>query len=386
MSDVPDVPDAVTALAPTMIAPPPEPVAPPPLVPVQAALYAGWTMAVLYGTLPEPAGRLQQLPTSRELLPNDRRDLELSRLRHLLQQVSYLPEITQAALPAAIPADYADENALRQNLTTLNLSILAALTAAPPEVQLAYELGRSLRDTVNPPPQNAPVDQSPAPALATQLARDRVAKLQEWLGTLSCEFPQHAAAVVATSLGRWSEFAAVTVGVTRSELKKDDARAVAPALCEHLLPQGDVWLMLLTGARPAAGLLSPEAYVAAGEVALRRSGAIARRVLLHYWAAALIIAAVLGGILYLTISTLSGAAEVWTSIAAIGGCAGVSANTMASTMARLAAEAEQPVFAMAEEDAMAWAITSMPAVDLTSRGVRRLRKAGIAPNSNLGRV
>jgi hypothetical protein len=55
-------------------------------------------------------------------------------------------------------------------------------------------------------------------------------------------------------------------------------------------------------------------------------------------------------------------------------------------MARLAAEAEQPVFAMAEEDAMAWAITTMPAVDLTSRGVRRLRKAGVAPSSSLGRV
>ncbi len=381
-----DVPDSVTALAPTMIAPPSAPAAPPPLGPVQAALYAGWTMAVLYGTLQQPVGRPQELPTSRELAPNDRRELELSRLRHLLQQVSYLPELTQAPLPAGIPVDFADENALRQNLATLNLSILTALTAAPPEIQLAYELGRSLRDTVNPSRPNAPGEQSPAVALATQLARDRVAKLQEWLATLSCEFPNHAAAVVATSLGRWSEFAAVTIGATSSRLKKDDARAVAPTLCEHLLPQGDVWLMLLIGARPAAGLLSPEAYVAAGEVALRRSGAIARQVLLRYWAAALIIAAVLGGILYLTISTLSGAAEVWTSIAAIGGCAGVSASTMASTMARLAAEAEQPVFAMAEEDAMAWAITTMPAVDLTSRGVRRLRKAGVAPSSSLGRV
>ena len=157
-------------------------------------------------------------------------------------------------------------------------------------------------------------------------------------------------------------------------------------MCEYLLPQGDIWLMLLTGARSAAGLLSPEAYAAAGEVALRRSAAIVRRVLRHYWAALLVVAAALAGILYLTSSTLSGAAAAWTSIAAIAGSLGISANAITSTMARLAAEAERPVFAMSEEDAMAWSITGLPAVNLKYRGVRQLRKAGIAPTSSLGRI
>jgi hypothetical protein len=44
---------------------------------------------------------------------------------------------------------------------------------------------------------------------------------------------------------------------------------------------------------------------------------------------------------------------------------------------------ERPVFTMAEGDAMAWAITTLPPVSLTRRGIRRLRKAGIAPPSDL---
>jgi hypothetical protein len=35
---------------------------------------------------------------------------------------------------------------------------------------------------------------------------------------------------------------------------------------------------------------------------------------------------------------------------------------------------------------MAWAITAMPAVSLSYLGVRQLRRSGIAPSANLGRV
>jgi hypothetical protein len=127
--------------------------------------------------------------------------------------------------------------------------------------------------------------------------------------------------------------------------------------------------------------------VAAGEAALRRSAAIIRRILQHHWLMLLISAAILGGTLYLALTYLGGAAKVWTAIAAIGGSVGISAKTISSTASRLAAEAERPVFAMAEEDAMAWAITTMPPqLPLTFRGVRRLRRAGIAPSSSLGRI
>jgi hypothetical protein len=389
----PDVPTTLGQVlpAPPLLAPPL--MAPPPLTAVQLALYTGWTVALLYGNIQAPPAA-GELPTPHELPPPDRRDLELSRLGHLLQHLSSLPGIGAAGLAAAIPANFAAANppadaavaAFRASLESLNLTILKSLTTAPPEIEMAYQLGRSLRDTVNPPVENAAQQDSRAPAVARQLGRQRIAKLQEWLATLSAGLPPHAAAVVATSLGRWSELAAATVGTSSSRLRKAGAHAVATTMCEYLLPQGDLWLMLLTGVRSGPGLLSPEAYVAAGEVAMRRSAAIVRGILRHYWVAAVILGAALAGILVLVVSTLTGGAEVWTCIAAVSGSLGFSFSAIASTSARLAAEAEQPVFAMAEEDAMAWAITAMPAVSLSYLGVRQLRRAGIAPSANLGRV
>jgi hypothetical protein len=369
----------------------PEPGTQPPATAVPLALHAGWTMAVLYGRIEDSsAGGDQEfpaeLPTEHELPPPRRRELELNRLRHLLRDLASLPDISGSGLPTEVPADDADERTRKAALTRLHLAIIEALAAAEPEVELAYELGRSLRDTVNPPQAHAKDPEFYAPALARQLARGRISKLQEWLATLSTRFPPHTAAVVSASLGRWSELAAVTVDTSAARLKRGDSTDVATRMCDYLLPQGDLWLTLLTGARSASGLLSPEGYVAAGELALRRSAEIVRRVLRHYAVALIVVAAALGGILYLAVAYLGGAAKVWTAIAAIGGSLGISAQTIASRASRLAAEAERPVFAMAEEDAMAWAITRMPPVSLTSRGVRHLRRSGIARSSSLGRV
>jgi hypothetical protein len=341
------------------------------LKPGQLALYAGWTMAVLYGSLTgPPIGPPAKLASVNELAPEHRRKLELARLRHLLTGLG--PDFADLATRSWIPAGDGDEE-LRERLAkldSLNLGILTALTARQPKLQLAYELGRSLRDTANPPGGDDT-------AVATQLERRRVAKLQEWLVALSPEFPPLTAAVVAGSLGRWSDFAAVTAGTSRAP--------TAESMCKYLLPQGDVWLMLLIGELATSGLLTPEGYVSAGEAALRRSGAMVRGILRHYWFGMVCVAAALGVTLFLAARYLEGASKVWTSIACIAGGLGVSVQTIASTSARLAAEAEKPVFTMAEDDAMAWAITTLPPVSLTGRDVRQLRRAGVAATASLSR-
>ena len=371
----------------------------------QLALEAGWTMAVLYGTIePTPQAEALQgeapgLPTANELQPAERRRLELDRLSHLLQRLAAMPDFAGSGLPAKVPAPNEDDKALKDALRKLNLEILCALAATRQGTQLAYELGRSLRDTANPPDQHPPTlppdRHPPTLALSRQFDRDRIATLQGWLAELSSDLPPHAelssglpsqaAAVVAASLGRWSEFAAVTAGTPTARLKNGDRTRLAETMYKYLLRQGDLWLGLLTGARSTSGLLSPDGYVAAGELALRRSAAIIRRIFQRYWPALLIGAVALSAILYLAVTYLGGAAKVWTSIAAIAGSLGITARAVASTAARLTAEAESPIFAMAEEDVMAWAITTMPQVRLTRRGVRNLRKAGIAPTSSLGR-
>jgi hypothetical protein len=345
-------------------------------------------MAVLYGKVGGiPAGEVLGLPTANELDEADRRKLESKHLEHLLGRLAAMPGFAGSGLPTEVPkpsgdesaevptsgggepaeapALDGDEDAWEKALRNLNLDILCALAATRQETLLAYELGRSLRDTVNPP----------ASALSRVFDRDRIATIQGWLAELSSELPPRAAAVVAASLGRWSEFATVAASTQ-----------AAGTMDKYLLRQGDLWLMLLTGARSTSGLLSPEGYVAAGRLALRRSAVIIRGILRHYWPALLVGAAALAAVLYLAITYLGGAAKVWTSIVAIAGSLGITARAVASTIARLSAEAERPVFAAAEEDAMAWAITTMPPARLRPRQVRQLRRAGIAPSSSLGRV
>ena len=348
----------------------------------QLALEAGWRMAVLYGKIePIPAGEAPGLPTANELQPADRRKLESDRLGQLLRRLAVIPEFAGSSLPTEVPALDGNETAWQEALRKLHLDILCTLAATRQETQLAYELGRSLRDTANPPDQHPPTL-----TLSRVFARDRIATLQGWLAELSGKLPPLTAVVVAASLGRWSEFATITAGTSSAQLKGGDRAKLAETMYKYLLRQGDLWLMLLTGAYSTSGLLSPEGYVAAGELALRRSAAIIRKILQHYWAALLVGALALGAILYLAVTYLGGAAKVWTSITAIVGSLGITAQAVASTTARLAAEAERPVFAAAEEDAMAWAITTMPPLRLARRSVRQLRKAGIAPTNSLGRT
>ena len=348
----------------------------------QLALEAGWTMAVLYGKIePIPRGEFPGLPTANELQPAERRKLESERLGHLLRRLAAMPGFAGSSVPTEVPALDENEEAWEQALRGLNLDILCALAATRQQTRLAYELGRSLRDTANPPDQHPPNR-----TLSRVFARDRIATLQGWLAELSSEFPPQTAVVVAASLGRWSEFATITAGTSSARLKSGDRTKLAETMYKYLLRQGDLWLMLMTGAYSTSGLLSPEGYVAAGELALGRSATIIRGVLKHYWAALLVGAIALGAILYLAVTYLGGAAKVWTSIAAIAGSLGITVQAVTSATARLAAEAERPVFAAAEEDVMAWAITTMPPVRLDRRSVRQLRQAGIAPTSSLGRV
>lgn len=372
MTDIEDI-DRLTGLASALTF----------LTAAQLALYAGWTMAVLYAAVPHPPPG-GELPTVHELSEAERRAVELGRLQRLLDCLTELPGSSELKKDAARMK--VDDGEFPDRVRKLHLDLLAALATTGLDLELAYQLGRSLRDTVD--PQEDPKQQkSPlAAAVARQLARGRVARLQEWLATLSAEFPEQVAAIVGASLGRWSDFAEVTVGSSAAKHHKvSDKEKFAREMCDYLLRQGDVWLMLLVGVRSTDGLLTPEGYVAAGEAALHRSARIVSGVLAHYWGVALCLAAALGGVLYLAVAHLGGAGQVWTSIAAIGSTMGISAQSIRSAISRLGTEAERPVLVAAEEDAKAWAITTLPQAHLTASGTRKLRKSGIAKPVGLGR-
>jgi hypothetical protein len=316
-----------------------------------------------------------------------------------------LPADDGHALPSSDPLlqSKADVPALQTALQTFNLQVLETLACCSHELSLAYQLGRSLRDTANPPVS----DENPAAAsekppvsdeqsqdaiistgLRTQLGRGRVAKLQQWLSVLRPHFPDDTAALVSASVGRWSQWTSTVLDPiapgTMRHISKRNKTLLTRARAD-LLNQGDAWRQLLVGVQATDELLTPEGFVAAGEAALSRTARIVRQVALHYWFALFLLAVALAGIIFVSAKYLGGAAKVWTQIVAIATSLGVTARGIGSGVARVSTSAERPIYQAEKLDAMAWSVTTLPRVDLNRRGVRALRRAGIQKSSSLGR-
>jgi hypothetical protein len=369
----------------------------------------GWTMAGLANDATEDfvvggLGRL--LPTEHELPREARARLDATRLGCLAASLQGLDQNDQDPLPitdiAALQKAVAkaDWPAIKDSLPALHLKLLDSLACMDRAVILGYELGRSLRDTVTMPAQTAVTvprgdgesaisPQHPwVTALTTALDQDRVANLQEWLATLAPHFPADSGAVVKTSIGRWSDFAAaawvdsIPGKVKGSSTKPEFAKETAIGL----LKQGDVWLNLLVGTESLNGILTPEAYVAAGEQALRRSARIIARVVRHYWIAIVLIVLAAAGLTALSAAYMGGAGRVWTQIAVIAGALGITAKGIATRVARLADAGEKPIYRSEELDAMAWAVTTLPDAKLTPLAVWHLRSSGIQGRASLGRA
>jgi hypothetical protein len=371
-------------------------------------------MAVLYGRMSAPDMLRDQLPSVHELSEADRVNVELVRLECLLGELKATIPTSAHPVPASISslrlawpgavapgAERYQETgsvlrAFHSALADLNLQLLESLACGSQDVQLAYQLGRALRDTVNPPetlrvappvPLQHGAD-SPATRVLSQLSRGRIATLQEWLKVLGPNFPSDSAAVVSASLGRWSDLAVTALDPSTPGALSNTAQVepFAWEMLQYLLPQGNLWLNILTGDQSTAGLLTPESSVAAAEAAFNRASRLAGRVLWHYRIALAALAVALGTILYLAAAFMGGAAQVWTQIAAIAASLGVTARGVGSTVARLAEEGARPIYVLETTDAKVWAITTMPPVKLNKRGVSMVRRGGIVRSSQLGRA
>lgn len=444
---------------------------------VPLAVEIGWTMAVLYRVVePQPDDNQpsvpDELPTEHELSPEDRKALEQGRVNVLLAQLRKLlpagadvvadirlsgsddgqasaaspapdPDHAPAPNPDNVPALNADNapapdpdhapapnadnapalNADQQTLVDANLKILEWLACAGRDFGLAYQLGRSLRDTANPPlrrdrarlaqgeqeiqARNRKAQKQPngnltaamakkqatwefevRDGLVRQLCRPRVATLQEWLSTLEPYLPEDSATIVSVSIGRWSDLVSTifdknTPGGLR-RFRGQSQLYVAGELAHDLLPQGDAWLDLLIGAA-SSQKLTPEGYVAAGEAALGRTARIVKRIAAHYWFVLVILAAALGGALYFAESGIGGAGRAWTEIAAVASTLGVTWKGIATAVARFSKQAEKNIYDLEKIDAMAWSVDTFPAeLKLNGSGVRALRRSGILPPGPMG--
>jgi hypothetical protein len=385
---------------------------------VQASLQIGWSMAILAN----PQASIQSLrkvdegppgfhlPTENELEENRRVNLEFERLAALLRSLRseiviaypYFPHDASTLSAAwALKADNPTtpeevagaEHKLRQALPEFNYQLLVGLASTNRQLELAYETGRALRDTVNPPlgvVWSTSVTTIPDrfDGWTHQLGRGRVARIQEWLKILNTHFPENSGIVVSTSLGKWSVIGFfLLVPKSGGRIKGGDGGSnnSKTDLTVGLLNQGDVWLGLLTGAESTDGLLTPESYVAAGEASLHRSARIIRRIIFHYWFALALLFAASGEIFYLAKSDLGGAARAWTQIAAIFSSLGITARGVAARIGRLSSAAETPIYEREKLDAMAWSITTLPQVNVSNKKLRAMRRSGIQRSKSLAR-
>ena len=138
---------------------PPASTPPKPSLGVPIAVELGWAMAVLFGRLPDHSGSSLQLPSEHELSKAERQELETDRVHALEERLKqYLtPESV-----AMIESVEASTPPTRPELQTANFAILKALACSDRQLELAYQLGRSLRDTANPPVDKGPLNKEQA--------------------------------------------------------------------------------------------------------------------------------------------------------------------------------------------------------------------------------
>jgi hypothetical protein len=335
--------------------------------------------------------------------------VEVVRLECLIKSIESLfspndepaPSSHIVALKTDIDSQDPEWDKVEQDLTALHMDFMAYLACAGRTILLAYQLGRSLHDTVSGPAQarakelhgSERVRDQDLPdtlgALIAAFDRDQIAVLQGGLATLAPHFPDESASVVKTSLGRWSEWvSAAFVPGTPGKVKggSDERAALVDQGAQALSRQGDAWLSILVGTESLAGLLTPEARVAAGEDALSRSARIIRRVALHYWVAIAVIVLAAAALTVLSGLYMGGAGKVWTQIVTIGGAIGITAKGISTRVSKLADAGERPIYRAAEVDALAWALTTLPKANLSIRGVHALRRGGIQGSAPLGRA
>jgi hypothetical protein len=388
---------------------------------ISLAIDIGWTMALLFGEMRSSFSENRplvndRLPTEAQLPGAERIKLQERRINVLLVRLGALlpasPEVKpgtpllQLTSSAEVPPDPSpavrtDQEIIKQ----ANLAILEWLALAGRELSVAYQLGRALRDTADPPlrahaaglgqsepdiddrasaaarhltPAQANWELAAREAIIAQLSRQRVAKLQDWLFLLAPNLPPDSASIVSVSIGWWCDLTTVIFSPTAPGRLSRGGRElsdVSGQLVRSLLPQGDVWINLLAGSRSSDGLLTPAGYAR-----------IIDRTIIRYFFMLLVLVAVLAAALFFINQEISGVGKVWTMIVAIAGAIGVTAKGITTTVARFSGSAGKPIFGMARIEAMAWAATTMPeGLRLNIRGVRALRRSGILPPAPSGR-
>lgn len=245
----------------------------------------------------------------------------------------------------------------------------------------AYQLGLALSDVawvpyIPEPGRNPDPEASRPSALFSQFSRPQMAQLKTLISGAGAQLPPSAGAVVTRSLDNWADW--LDVNMANIKLSgTDNWSAQAGTVLNALRVQGWVWRAVLVADPEVTVSPSMGAWVQAATAIARATQKVAIVVLTRFWWLVALLLAVLGGLLYLVISNLSGASEVWASmvtVAAVVGCGGAG---LGSGVSRALGGVGFEVYSAAKQDAEAWAVTWLPALAPTQRERTKLSNRGV---------
>ena len=265
-------------------------------------------------------------------------------------------------------------------VSELNQAILDEF-ADNPERLSAYQLGLALSDLTWLPCQPGPGTQgSPASrpsALVGMFSRSQLAATKTLLSGAGSHLPASAAAIVSQSLDNWADW--LDVNASSFTASGADAwSAKGDVVLGALRVQGWVWYSVLIADPEVSAAPSMGAWVQAGSSIARATAKITGVVLRRFWPLVLIGLAVLGGLLALVIVNLSGASQVWASLATVAAVVGASGVGVGSGVSSAFDGVGYEIWNAARLDASAWNVTWLPAMTSTTMERVRLDSRGVA--------
>jgi hypothetical protein len=333
---------------------------------VQSAFRLGYRFAQLYhkpdrATLDaEPANGLPtHLPSFSELSPGNRAELILREIKH--DATSLLTAAgDQSALStlAEIMRGQQGDDAKKTQILEAFRKLRIEIGADDARLSTAIDLGRMLADTV--------ILAESSGDYRAEFGQYRLQNAYEWLEDLHTSFPENAADAVRGSLQYWEEW----VNDAGASGRKADDRYVRGALTR----QGERWRRLLSGEILAENLLAADNYRQAASDYLKRTARLTWEFVKRFWWAILAVLFSTGGIIYVIVTYAPGGpAAVAAVIATVVGSLGVSWKTVGSTLGKVAAKAEQPLWNAEVLQAIIFA-TFIPPVKIKPREYAALRK------------
>ena len=283
------------------------------------------------------------------------------------------PEAPRGATPFT-------DAALLTAVAELNQAILDEF-ADTPERLSAYQLGLALSDLTWLPCKPEPGRQASAAsrpsALVGLFSRPQLAAIKTLLSGAGSQLPASASAIVSQSLDNWADWLDVN-SASFTESGADAWSGNADVVLGALRVQGWVWYSVLIADPEVSAAPSMGAWVQAGSSIARATAKITGVVLRRFWWLVLIALAVLGGLLALVIVNLSGAGQVWASLATVAAVVGASGIGVGSGVSSAFDAVGYEIWAAAKLDASAWNVTWLPAMTSTTAERVRLNSRGVA--------